>query len=131
MKRRLLITISFLVIVSCLYFSYGCGCLSGYRFRSEESIRMKLLKQTPLGSSREEVLKHVNSTYGSEEVSRWHESIKLKYSGLKHGFISRRIKNYFVIFPILYAEIYAVWIFNEEGKLVEIKVHRYEDAMGG
>ena len=92
---------------------------------------MKLLKQQPLGSAREEALKHINSKYGSTEASEWHMTIRRKYSGARHGFISRQIQTYTIVYPYIFAEIYAIWIFNEEGKLIDIKVHRYELAANG
>ena len=80
------------------------------------------------------MLKHVNDTYGYRQPShRWDmtAAVGAKYSGGKYSFISRRIDQYTVIFPIIWAITDVFWIFNEEGRLVEIRVHKYEDAIGG
>lgn len=128
MRAKLLIVMWSLIIVSCSCCFCGRGAISRYGwFRSEESIRKTLIKQTPLGLPKEEVLKCVNKKYGSAEFFQYYAE---EYTKLGGGYISRELTSYPYIFPIFWTRVYAIWIFEKEGKLVEIEVHKWVDAVG-
>ena len=128
MRAKLLIVTWSLIIVSSSCYFCGCGAISRYGwFRSEESIRKTLIKQTPLGLPKEEVLKRVNEKYGSAEFFQHYAE---KYTKLGGGYISRELAVYSYIFPIFWTRVYAIWIFEKEGKLIEIEVHKWVDGAG-
>ena len=133
MKRRgvaLLLLLAIGLIICCML--NGCCCICGATsrygwLRSEESIRKSLIKQTPLGLPREEVLKRVNKKYGSAEFFQYYAEKYTKHGG---GYISRELTAYPYIFPISFTRVYAVWVFDKGGKLIEIEVHKYVEAVG-
>jgi hypothetical protein len=100
------------------------GC-SSYEFRSEDSIRNSLTRQTPLGSSPEAVLSLVHRE-GWLSVG-YDPKVGFVPDGTPYpkwpGFstIGARIGKYYLN-PFVFTQVSAFWIFDKDQKLAEIRI---------
>ena len=104
--------------------------------RSEASIRDRMLELTPIGSSAAEV----RSTYEERlaPACRWQELASQGYLPHHplHASLEARsglqgcVGSYWNPASGLFATyVFVRWLFNEQGRLVEIEVHKEADAL--
>ena len=108
------------------------------RIRSEKAIRANLLKKTPLDSSAEEVVHYIEKKWSVENRELISRPAFVRNSfgdpiipvGTSHiGPVP--VGSYWYTFPGLPAitYVYVTWVFDENGKLIDILVNKETDAV--
>lgn len=133
--RRTLVIV--LIVLCCAVCIIACMMINPMR-RSEESIRDALLEKTPIGTSVDEVLqviqaelKHENDTEPSYAQTPALERGPQGYT-VPVGKKSIRLRlgsHWYSVpgYPIV-TIVYASWAFDENDRLIEILVHKENDA---
>ena len=106
-KRNIIISVALLLIIGVV----GSILLNPLR-RPNEEIKKDLLKLTPIGTSRGDVIKI------TEKKSKW----KNRYI---NGDVRINIGTYYTPFPV---DVIAVWYFDEYDKLIDVKIKKYKDS---
>jgi len=123
-----------MVIVACSVFLLllGKGCLSNlYLYRDAEAIRAHWLKETPLGTSIDDVEANLRSRGLSPQVSK------------NAGFLKQEPGNTVVVgqqsirlhlgtyrsSPFAFTSVTAFWGFNERHQLIDIWIWKATDSL--
>jgi len=123
-KRYLLFLLTAIIIgVFLAFFALAQNPL----VRSEEEIKNDILAQTPIGTSVSDAIKvikeyrNASSTWSNIE----YDDYKITYQGDKtmHAFIGKyNFHPQFDIYAFLERYVSCYWTFNEEGKLIDVRV---------